>query len=399
MRSTPLAIDGGPPVRAAGLPYGRHDVGDDDVAAVAAVLRSDAITQGRQVALFEQAVADYCDAEHAVAFSTGTAALHAACAAAGLGPGDEAITTPLTFAATANAVAYCGATPVFADIRHDTLNIDPRAVEKRLSARTKVILPVDFAGQPADLDAIREIADDRGAITIEDACHALGARSRGRKIGRLSTMTVFSFHPVKHVTTGEGGMVVTADAGLAARLRTFRHHGIEYPDPARPWRYEIRQLGQNYRLTDFQCALGLSQLRSLDERLERRRVLSRSYDAALRGLKEVRLPAVAAEDVHAWHIFVVLLELERLRVDRDAAIRALRAENIGVTVHYPLVHQHPFYRERYGYGEGLCPVAEAIAPRLLTLPLFPSMTEGDVADVVTALDKVLAAFKADGASG
>jgi perosamine synthetase len=366
------------------LPYGHQDIDEEDVAAVAAALRSDWITQGPRIAEFERQVAERCGAAFGVAFASGTAALHAACAAAGIGDGDEAITTPLTFVATANAVVYGGGVPRFADIEAETLNIDPRTLEGLVTPRTRAILPVDFTGQPADIDAVAAIARRHGALVIEDAAHALGATSRGRPVGSIADMTVLSFHPVKHVTTGEGGMVLTGDAGLAERLRTFRHHGIAQPDPLRPWLYEVASLGFNYRITDVQCALGISQLRKLDGWLARRRSLAARYREALGGLAGVAMPAVRPDVESAWHIFVVALTAA-CPVGRDEVIARLRSVGIGATVHYPLAHLHPYYRKRFGYGEGLCPVAEAIQPRLLTLPLFPAMTAGDVDRVVDAL--------------
>lgn len=375
--------------RTAWLPYGRHSIDDDDVAAVVATLKSDWITQGAKIAEFEDAVAKICGAGHGVAFSSGTAALHAACVAAGVGPGDEVITTPLTFAATATAAIYCGAIPRFADIRPDTLNIDPVSIETQITDRTRVILPVDFAGHPADLDRIRVLARKYHLRVVEDAAHALGARFQDQPVGAISDMTVFSFHPVKHITTGEGGMVLTSDGTLADRLRRFRHHGIVQPNEGRPWRYEIVQLGHNYRITDIQCALGVSQLRKLSKRIGRRRELADRYRQALANVEEISLPSTSDTVEHAWHIFVVLLNLEMLTVDRDAILQGLRSKNIGATLHYPLVHFHPFFRTQFGYGEGLCPIAERVAPRLMTLPLFSAMADADVDNVIGVLQRVL----------
>ena len=387
-----LALYRGQAVRDTWLPYGHQAIDDADIAAVVEVLRGDWITQGPKVGEFERVVADYCGANYGIAFSSGTAALHAACAAAGLGPGDDAITTPLTFAATANAVVYCGAKPVFADILEDTLNIDPEQIQKRITPRTKAIIPVDFAGLPADLDAIREIATREKLVIIEDAAHALGARYKAQKIGSISDMTVLSFHPVKQITTGEGGMVLTNGADLAEHLRSFRHHGIVHSDPKWPWRYQIRELGYNYRLTDIQCALGLSQLRKLKGWIARRQEIAARYHQGLYKINQISLPYMPPHDVHAWHIFVVQLFLDRLSVDRDTVLKALRAENIGATVHYPPVHLHPFYRRRFGYAEGLCPVTEAVSSRMITLPLFSAMTNGDVEDVIDAVSKVVRSY-------
>src|SRR5258708_33554538 len=266
-----LAIDGGTPVRHKPLPYGRQSISEDDIQAVADVLRSDWLTTGPKVAEFEEALAAWVGAKHAVAFSSGTAALHGAAFAAGLGAGDEAITSPLTFAATANCVLYQGAKPVFADVSADTLNLDPKQVSKLISSRTKVLLPVDYAGHPADLDAMLEIADQHGLTVIEDACHALGAEYRSRRVGSVSHMTVFSFHPVKHLTTGEGGMVTTDNPLFAETLRRFRNHGISSEarqrQSAGQWQYEMVLLGFNYRLTDIACALGLRHLTKLESNL------------------------------------------------------------------------------------------------------------------------------------
>ena len=264
-RNGKLAVQGGTPVRKTMLPYGHQWLDENDLSAVVEALKGDWITQGPTVNEFEQRVADYCGARYAVAVSSGTAALHAACAVAGIAAGDEAITTPLTFVATANAVVYCGGRPVFADIRPDALNIDPTEIEKRITPHTKAILPVDFTGHPADLDAIRDIAEAHHLLVIEDAAHALGAEYKGHKIGGLSDMTILSFHPVKHITTGEGGMILTNSETFYEKLKIFRHHGIvKAPDKLTrdegPWYYEIQDLGYNLRITDFQCALGLSQL-------------------------------------------------------------------------------------------------------------------------------------------
>jgi UDP-4-amino-4,6-dideoxy-N-acetyl-beta-L-altrosamine transaminase len=380
-------------VRDQWLPYGHHRIEEDDVAAVLEVLHSDWITQGPKVELFERAVADSCDAKYGVAFASGTAALHAACRVAQLGPGDQAITTPLTFVATANAIVYCGAEPRFADIEENSFNIDPAEIQKQITPKTKVLLPVDFAGHPVELERIVEIAHEHGLKVIEDASHALGAKYRGRPIGSIADMTVFSFHPVKQITTGEGGIVLTGDREFSKRLKTFRHHGIECPDPEHPWNYEIRELGHNYRISDLQCALGLSQLRRLNERIVRKREIALRYQDGLASIEEVSLPVTASHVEHAWHIFVVLLNLEKLAADRDTILKALRSENIGATWHYPLVHLLPFYREKFGYGEGLCPVAERHSNRMITLPLFSAMSDDDAEDVIEATLKVLDAYR------
>jgi perosamine synthetase len=391
-----LAIHGGPPVRDTLLPYGRQSIDDADIQAVVDVLRSDWLTTGPKVAEFEEAFASRVGAAHAVSFSSGTASLHAATFAAGLTGGDEAITTPMTFAATANCVLYQGATPIFADVCADTLNLDPEEVTKIISSKTRAILPVDYAGHPADLDAIVAIAKRHGLIVIEDACHALGAEYRGRRTGSVADMTVFSFHPVKHITTGEGGMVTTNNSPLAETLRRFRNHGISSDARQRQiagqWHYEMVLLGFNYRLSDIVCALGIEQLKRLDANLARRREIAARYTAAFREISGVIPPAVRVEVNPAWHLYPLRLNPEKLSADRAEIFRALRAENIGVNLHYIPVHLHPYYRDRFGYKGGEFPVAEDGYKRLVSLPMFHGMGPVDVEDVIRAVGKVLAHF-------
>ncbi len=391
-----LAIHGGSPVREKLLPYGRQSLDDADIQAVVEVLKSDWLTTGPKIAEFEERFAAWVGARHAVSYSSGTAALHGAAFAAGLGPGDEAITTPMTFCATANCILYQGATPVFADVSPDTLNLDPREVSKRVSARTKAIVAVDYAGHPAALDELGQLAkaqapQGQSPLLIEDACHALGAEYRGKRVGGIADMTVFSFHPVKHLTTGEGGMVSTNDARLAETLRRFRNHGIgseaRQRQEAGQWFYEMVLLGFNYRLTDIACALGLSQLGKLDANLARRREIAAQYASAFRNLSAILVPAVR-DDVHpAWHLYPIRLNRGTLSAGRGEIFRALRAENIGVNVHYIPVHRHPYYRERFKAKESY-PVAEDAYERLISLPMFHSMTAQDVRDVIVAVSKV-----------
>jgi perosamine synthetase len=360
------------------------------------VLRSDWLTTGPKVGEFEEAFAHRVGAAHAVSFSSGTAALHAAAFAAGLKAGDEAITTPMTFAATANCVLYTGATPVFADVSRDTLNLDPDQIVKRLSSKTRAVLPVDYAGHPADVSAILEIARKNGLIVIEDACHALGAEYKKRHVGNIADMTVFSFHPVKHITTGEGGMVTTNDPQFDETLRRFRNHGISSDARQRQasgqWYYEMVLLGFNYRLPDIVCALGIEQLKKLDANLARRREIAGRYTAAFAEIPGVIPPTVRAEANPAWHLYPIRLQLERLTADRGEIFRALRAENIGVNVHYIPVHLHPYYREKSGYRVGEFPVAEDAYARLISLPMFHGMADQDVEDVVAAVKKIMVAF-------
>jgi perosamine synthetase len=396
-----LAIHGGTPVREKLLPYGRQSLDDDDIQAAVEVLKSDWLTTGPKVGEFEEAFAAWVGAKHAISFSSGTAALHGAAYAAGLQPGDEALTTPMTFCATANCILYQGATPVFADVCDDTLNLDPQEVSGKISSRTKAIIAVDYAGHPAALDELHEIATKNGLVLIEDACHALGAEYHGKRVGRIADMTAFSFHPVKHLTTGEGGMVTTNEARLAQTLRRFRNHGISSEARQRQesgqWFYEMILLGFNYRLTDIACALGISQLGKLEANLARRREIAAQYARAFRGLP-VRVPTVRESATPAWHLYPIRLQLESLRAGRAEVLRALRAENIGGSVHYIPVHQHPYYRERFPAipGQGAFPVAENAYERLISLPMFHSMTAADVEDVSHALRKVLANYRANG---
>jgi len=391
-----LAIHGGKPVRQKLLPYGRQSLDDADIQSVVEVLKSDWLTTGPKVGEFEERFAEWVGARHAVSFSSGTAALHGAAFAAGLAPGDEAITTPLTFCATANCILYQRAMPVFADVSPDTLNLDPGEVSRKLSARVKAIIAVDYAGHPAGLDELGEIAKGQGLILIEDACHALGAEFQGKRVGGIADMTVFSFHPVKHLTTGEGGMVATNDARLAETLRRFRNHGISSEARERQEAgqcfYEMVLLGFNYRLTDIACALGLSQLSKLSANLARRRQIAAHYTAAFRVLPGLIPPSVRAEVNPAWHLYPVRLDLAKLVVDRAQIFRALRAENIGVSVHYIPVHLHPYYRDQLDHRDGECPVAEAAYERLISLPMFHGMTDADVADVIEAVCKVIANY-------
>jgi perosamine synthetase len=400
-----LAIHGGSPVRKRLLPYGRQSLDDADIRAVVEVLKSDWLTTGPKVGEFEERFAAWVCARHAVSFSSGTAALHGAAFAAGLEAGDEAITTPMTFCATANCILYQGATPVFADVSPDTLNLDPKEVSKKVSARTKAIFAVDYAGHPAALDELGQLAETqvpqgRSPLLIEDACHALGAEYRGKRVGGIADMTVFSFHPVKHLTTGEGGMVSTNDARLAETLRRFRNHGISSEarqrQEAGQWFYEMVLLGFNYRLTEIACALGLSQLERLDANVARRREIAAQYGEAFRDLPAIVIPAVREDVNPAWHLYPIRLKLEMLAVGRGEIFQALRAENIGVNVHYIPVHQHPYYRERSKSKESY-PVTEHAYERLISLPMFHSMTAQDVEDVIHALLKVVTHYEGKGA--
>ncbi|MBI4657244.1 MAG: UDP-4-amino-4,6-dideoxy-N-acetyl-beta-L-altrosamine transaminase [Verrucomicrobia bacterium] len=391
-KSARLAIDGGTPIRDSLLPYSRHLIDEDDVAAVTEVLRSDWLTTGPKVAEFERRLADRVGTSEAVAVSSGTAALHTAMSALQIGPGDEVIVPAITFAASANCVLYRGGKPTFADVEATTLLLDPDAVEAAITARTKAIVAVDYAGQPCDYSALHTIAERNGLALVADACHALGATYHERPVGSLAELNVFSFHPVKHVASGEGGAITTADTSLAAKMRIFRNHGIttDHHERAKAggFSYGMEELGYNYRLSDLQCALGLSQLNKLSQSIERRRAIARRYDDAF-----TRIPAVQSLRVrpgvgHAYHLYPVQFDLARLSVGRAQIYAALRAENIGVNVHYVPVYWHPYY-QKLGYARGLCPVAEAAYDRLMSLPIFNGMCDGDDDDVINATEKVV----------
>lgn len=391
-----LALEGGKPVRQTVLPYGRQWIDEDDIRAVIKVLRSAWLTTGPNISQFEAAFAAATGAAEAVAVSNGTAALHAAMHALGIGPGDEVIVPAMTFAASANCVVYQGGTPVFADVDPDTLLLDPADVEAKITTRTKAIVAVDYTGQPCDYDALRRIASRYDLALVDDAAHALGGQYKGRFVGTLADLNTFSLHPVKHITTGEGGVITTDDAVLAQKMQVFRTHGITSDHRQRAeqgsWFYEMVALGYNYRITDFQCALGLSQLRKLQPWVKRRQEIARMYDEAFAGISAVSPLAVRADVSHAYHLYVVQFDLERLQADRNVIFLALRAEGIGVNVHYIPVHYHPFYRERFGTKPGLCPVTEAAYERIVSLPIFPKMTDEDVQDVVAAVTKVIEAY-------
>ena len=391
-----LAINGGDPVRRELLPYARQTIDDDDIRSVLAALQSPWLTTGPVVDEFERVFAHSVGSQHAVAVNSGTAALHSSVFALGIGPGDEVIVPALTFVATANCVAFQGAKPIFADVNRNTLLLDADQVAHRLTSKTRAVIAVDYAGQPCNYDSLNEVVRPRGIPIIADACHAFGARHRGRPVGSLADLSTFSFHPAKHVTTAEGGMVTTGDSRLAERLRIFRNHGITTDHRQRAecgsWTYEMVALGFNYRLSDVQCALGISQMRKAQAWLERRREIAAQYTAGLEAIAGVE-PLQSNPDIeHAYHLFVVRLADVRLAGRRDEIFAALRAEGIGVNVHYMPVHLHPFYIGSFGCRPGDCPVAENEFRRILSLPMFPAMTDADVRDVLDALAKTASAF-------
>lgn len=367
------------------LPYGRQGIDDDDIRAVEQALRSDWLTTGPAVERFEAEVAAFCGSAQAVAVSNGTAALHTAMNALGVGPGDEVIVPPLTFAATANAVLYQGATPVFCDVEPRGLLIDPCRVAERIGRRTKAVIAVDYAGQPCDYGTLRELTSSAGIALVADACHSLGGTYKGLSVGTQGDLTALSFHPVKPITTAEGGMVLTADAELAERMRCFRTHGITSDHRKRQsagvWRYEMTELGFNYRLSDIQCALGSSQLRKLPAWIARRAQLADLYRQHLEGCEGVRLLHRFEDRTSGWHLLVIRVDADL----RDGLFAWLRDRGIGANVHYGLVYRHPYYRRRFPQWEGSCPVAEQAELEVLSLPLFPAMRDEDVLRVCSAV--------------
>ena len=376
-------IDGGNPARKTALPYGCQWVDEEDIQSVIEVLRSDWLTTGPKVADFESKVAEFVDAREAVAVSSGTAALHSAMFAIGIGSGDEVIVPAMTFAATANCVVYQGGTPVFADVDPDTLLITPAHLESKITSNTKAVIAVDYTGQPCDYDALRKVVDRYGLTLVADACHALGGSYKGRKVGSLAELNTFSFHPVKQITTGEGGMITTDHAEFAERMRLFRNHGITTDHRQRAergsWFYEMMELGYNYRITDFQCVLGMSQMEKLPQWIKRRQEIANQYNNAFKNNEYIKPLSVRTDVSHAYHLYVVRISLS---LDRTALFTKLLTDGIGVNVHYIPVYFHPFYQKKYGTRPGLCPNAESAYEEILSLPIFPRMTNDDVERVI-----------------
>lgn len=384
----------GDPIRKNYLPYGKQSISNEDINSVVEVLKSDFLTTGPIVNEFEKKIADYVGARYAVAVSNGTAALHMACFVAGIVEGDEVIVSSMTFAASANAVLYCGGTPVFADIDTSTYNVDINDIKNKITERTKALIVVDYTGQSVDMDEIMTLAKKENLIVIEDAAHALGSEYKGRKVGSQADMVEFSLHPVKPITTGEGGIITTNCRKYYEKMLMFRSHGItkKTEDFMRPesgeWYHEQQFLGFNYRLTDIQCALGLSQLNKLDDFIYKRRKIVKRYNLHFSRFKELVIPNEPSYSNSGWHIYVLQLNIEQLNANREDVFNALQSLNIGVNVHYLPVYLHPYYKS-IGYEEGLCKNAEWLYNRIITLPLFPKMNEEDVEDVIEAVTRVI----------
>ena len=394
-----LAVYGGTPVRRKKLFYGHQYIDEDDIKAVVDVLKSDYLTCGPKIGELEARLCEVTHAKYAVAVSNGTAALHVACMAAGIEPGDEVITTPITFAASANCVVYCGATPVFADINPETYNIDPESIRKYITPKTKAVVAVDFTGQAVEVEKIRAICDEYNLVFIEDAAHSIGTKYNGEPIGSLADMTCFSFHPVKTVTSGEGGAVTTNNKTFYDKLMLAHTHGITHDEaqmqeknPEGPWYYEMIEKGYNYRLTDFQAALLISQLDKLDRFSDRRKEIVAKYDAAFAKLPEIFVQKTIPQSDTTRHLYIIQLKLDMLNCTRRQFFDAMAAENVQCQVHYVPVYWFPFY-EKQGYKKGLCPNAEAMYKGIMSIPLYPALTDADVDDVIHAVTKVVKYYK------
>lgn len=394
-----LAMNDGLPIRSHKIYYGRQWVEEDDIQAVADVLRSDYLTCGPKVEELEKELSVYTGARYTMAVNSGTSALHCACIAAGIGEGDEIITTPLTFAASANCALYCGAHPVFADIDPETYNIDPKSIEEHITGRTKAVIAVDFTGQAVKIDEIRAVCDRHHLIFIEDAAHSIGTEYKGQKIGSLADMTCFSFHPVKTVTCGEGGAVQTNSEELHRKLVLAHAHGIthdfaemENKSLEGSWYYEQISLGYNYRMTDFQAALLLSQMKKLDHFKSRRREIVNRYNEAFEKMDEIIVQKEIPESDTCRHLYIIRLDLDRLTCTRRQFFDAMSAENVQCQVHYVPVYWFPYYR-KMGYEKGLCPNAEKVYEGIMSIPLYPKMTDQDVEDVIHAVKKVVENYR------
>jgi dTDP-4-amino-4,6-dideoxygalactose transaminase len=395
--STP-AIAGGPPVRSSFLPFHQPLIGVEDEQAVLETLRSGWLTTGPKAKRFEQELAASVGAKHAVALNSCTAALHLALETAGVGHGDQVITSPITFASTANVIVHRGATPVFVDVEPDTLNIDVARVEAALTPRTKAIIPVDFAGHPCDLDAIMALARRHRLVVIEDAAHAIGAEYRGRKVGAIADMTAFSFYATKNITSAEGGALTTDNENWAERVGIMALHGISRDAWKRDGvegyqHWDIIGPGYKYNMPDLAGALVLSQLQKLEAFQARRGVLKARMDAMLREMPEIALPVERPDVVHAYHLYPIVLRTERLMADRDTIMQAIQKENIGIGVHFRAVHLHPYYAETFGFRRGMFTNAEHYSDRTISLPLYPKMTDRDADDVLEAVRKVVAYYR------
>jgi len=395
-RATP--ITGPRPRRAEFLPFCLPDIAEAEIAEVVDTLRSDWLTTGPKTRRFEERFRAYVGSQHAIAVNSCTAALHLALAAAGIGEGDEVITTPLTFCATANIIVHQRATPILADVREDDFNINPGEIERRITPRTKAIIPVHLAGQPCEMDEILHIAEEHRLLVIEDAAHAVGAKYNGRMIGAIGDVTAFSFYATKNLTTAEGGMITTNNQGLAEKMRILSLHGISADAWKRyaaegSWYYEVLYPGYKYNMTDIQASLGIHQLARLEGFVQTRAKYAQMYTEAFSEMPEIIIPQVGPKVRHAWHLYVIRINRERLKINRAQFIEALRTQNIGASVHFIPLHLHPFYQEQYGFKRGDFPVAEAVYEDIISLPFCTKMTAQDVEDVIEAVRHIVVQYR------
>ncbi len=401
-----LAINGGSPIRTDKIYYGRQWIEEDDIKAVADVLRSQFITCGPKVSEMEQTLKEYTGAKHAIVVNSGTSALHCACLAAGVGPGDEVITTPMTFAASANCAVYCGATPVFADIDPETYNIDPASIEAHITPKTKAVIAVDFTGQVVKVDEIRAICDKHNLVFIEDAAHSIGSKYTGkstdgkpRMVGNLADITCFSFHPVKTITAGEGGAITTNNEEFYKKALLAHAHGITHDEAQMEgaphegmWYYEMISLGYNYRMTDFQAALLQSQFKKIDKFIARRKEIVARYNEAFKDIPELFIQKEIPESDTSRHLYIIQLKLDKLNCTRRQFFDAMSAEGVQCQIHYVPVYWFPFYEHR-GYKKGLCPNAEYMYKGIMSIPLYPKMSDKDVEDTIAAVKKICEAYR------
>lgn len=392
------AVEGGEPVRETFLPFCKPTISSEEIEEVIRVLESGWLTSGPKVLEFEEMFKDYVGCSEAVAVNSCTAGLLLSLLAFDVGSGDEVITSPLTFPATANVIVNVGATPVFADIDEETMNIHPDRILEGMNEKTKAIIPVHYAGNPCDMKWIMELAEERNVGVIEDAAHAVGAEYGGKRIGSIGTTTSFSFYATKNMTTGEGGMTTTNQSDIANKIRTLRQHGIDQDAWKRHakggnWYYEVKFAGQKCNMTDLQAAMGLVQLKKLNDFNDRRRGIADELADRIRETPEIRIPVSTVDANRVWHLFPILVDIDSLSVNRDEFVRALLGENIGVSVHFIPLYGHPFYRETYGFKKEDFPVTEWAYERLLSLPIYPDMSEKDVDDVAVAVEKVIGYYR------
>ena len=392
------AIEGGKVTRNNFLPFFRPLIGQEEIEEVVDTLKSDWLTTGPKTHLFEEKFAKYIGSKYAVAVNSCTAALHISLAALGIGKGDEVITSPYTFISAINVILQQGAIPVFVDIKPDTFNIDPDLIGEKISDKTKAIMPVHFGGQPCEMDRIMKIAKDNNLLVIEDAAHAVSAEYEGRKVGNIGDTTSFSFYPTKNMTTGEGGMITTNDEELMNKYKIWSLHGISKDAWKRysaegSWYYEIVCPGYKYNMTDIQASLGLHQLEKLNNFQKKREKIAKDYNEAFKDMEEITIPFVKDNIKHAWHLYVIKIVSEKLKINRNQFIEALKEENIGTSVHFIPAHLQPYYRDTFGFKKGDFPNAEYAFERVISLPLFPKMSDKDVKDVINSVKKIVEYYK------